>query len=424
MMASSFKSNILFVFIVITILYYFLRFQWGWNQGIVVLQFFLLSLICIVAALRIISTNSVHQHPPFFLIFIIYSVILLIPTLFRGGISGVAYSIKDYVAPALLLLGYSYFIPKDKIHSVFYCISLVGLTVCTIYFAEFIYKNILFLGTFNYTEGIRELSADTGADYLAESSFSDGITSFFRLVGPLSHNNSTATIIAVGILATIPMLSSRFRSFALLTLIFSTSVLLITGSRTAYIAIFVSLVFYFRDKWLLLFAVFLNIVLFFFTIAFFVPAFVEVLNLEALIGTAEVILSQFERLGSDRIYNIFIGSGYNFPGFENKYAAFNGPVLNDDLFLIQLITTYGFIPLTIFYIFIMKMPSIPKQDPLYNLMNASNAILICLSITVIHTNALIRPQIYPIFFLIIVIKHLLYLQHQTRQRNSIIEVKF
>ena len=411
------KENLLFVFIAVTILYYFLRFQWGFNLGIVGLQFMLLTLISTVALLRLITSNSVHQHPPFFFIFIMYSAILLVPTLFRGGVFGVVYSIKDYLAPALLLLGYSYFIRTDKIYSVFYCLSLVGLSVSVIYFAEFIYKNILFLGTFNYTEGIRDLSLDTGADYLAESSFSDGVSDFFRLVGPLSHNNSTATIIAVGILATIPMLVSRFRSLALLILAFCTIVLLVTGSRTAYVAIFVSLIFYFRDRWLLLIGLFLTIVIFFLSISFFVPAFIEVLNIETLLKTVEVIFSQVERLGYDRFYNLLIGSGYNFPGFDNSYAAFNGPVLNDDLFIIQLITTYGFLPLLLFLYYVFSMPSIPKEDSNYLLFNTANSILICLLITTVHTNALIRPQIFPVFFLIIVLKHLIFSHYQI-DKNS------
>ena len=44
--------------------------------------------------------------------------------------------------------------------------------------------------------------------------------------------------------------------------------------------------------------------------------------------------------------------------------------------------------------------------------NKLNAILICLVVTMFHTNAMIRPQIYPVFFLMIVIKYVIHKKHQ------------
>jgi hypothetical protein len=416
------KEVLLFAFLTFTVLYYFLRFQWGWDQNIVALQALLLITISGIAVLRIIFGRGASLHPSFFYIFIAYAAALLLPTYIRGGLTGAIYGIKDYVLPALLLLGYSYFIPQKKMYSVFYCISFLGLVVSVVYFAEFVSKNILFTGYFNYTEGIRELSSATGADYLAESSFSDGIDSFFRLVGPLSHNNSTATMIAIGSLSTVPLLSSRFRILATLSLAFCMIVLLLTGSRTAAIAVIIGFVYYFRDKRVSIIFALSILISIFIAISLIVPAFIEVINITGLATASEAILSEATNLGPDRLYNLLIGSGYNFPGFDNTYKAFNGPVLNDDLFIIQLFTTYGLLPVSLFFFCVVRMRSIPKNYQNYRFFNAANAILICLTVTLVHTNALIRPQIYPVFFLMIVIKYVIHKKHQedilSEQKNE------
>ena len=406
------KEVLLFAFLTSTVLYYFLRFQWGWDQNIVALQALLLVTISGIATLRIMSGRGVSAHPSFFFIFIAYSAALLLPTYIRGGATGAIYATKDYVLPALLLLGYSYFIPQKRIYSVFYFMSFLGLVVSVVYFAEFVSKNILFTGTFNYTEGIRELSLTTGADYIAESEFSAGIDSFFRLVGPLSHNNSTATMIAIGRISTIPLLTSRFRILLSLTLAFCVMILLLTGSRTAFIALIIGSSYYFRDKRIIIILILLILVSFVISVVSILLAFIEVINIARLSNTLWDLLSDAAYLGSDRFYNLLIGSGYNFPGFDNSYEALNGPILNDDLFIIQFLTTYGLLPIVIFFFCVGRMRSIPRDTHNYAFYNAANAILICLVVTMFHTNAMIRPQIYPVFFLMIVIKYVIHKKYQ------------
>ena len=114
----------------------------------------------------------------------------------------------------------------------------------------------------------------------------------------------------------------------------------------------------------------------------------------------------------DRFYNLLVGSGYNYPGFKYSWQALSGPLVNDDLFLLQLLTMYGLLPVALFLFCVARMRSIPKNAQDYKFLNAANAILICLIVTVAHTNALIRPQIYPVFFLMIVMKHVIYKKYQ------------
>tara|TARA_B100001123_G_C15308400_1_gene1023500 strand:+ start:1687 stop:2820 length:1134 start_codon:yes stop_codon:yes gene_type:complete len=369
------------------------------------MQIGLLGLFSFSGLLRTILNKS---DPIFFHIFVIYSLLLLLPTYFRGEFSGLFYGLKDYVIPATLLLGFSYFIPKHKIKEVFYYVSIICGIVSIIYFSEFVSKNILFSGYFSYTDGIRVLSEATGADGIAESSFEGGLSSFFRLPGPLSHNNATGLAIAVGALATMPLLQRKRSIIIKAVFAICLITLLVSGARTAWIAFMLSALFYYREKRTIWITFVVVIVFCFWLLVYFLPAFIGTINIETLLNTAFIIFSEFENFDGGRIYNLVIGSGYNYPGMKTGYSSNLNPLLNDDLFIIQLATIYGVLPLLMFAYCIFSMKTIPKVDPDYVYINAANAILICFAVSAMHTNALIRPQLYPIFFLFIVAKHLLY----------------
>ena len=101
--------------------------------------------------------------------------------------------------------------------------------------------------------------------------------------------------------------------------------------------------------------------------------------------------------------NIFIGFGFNYPNMNLNETHSFFPILEDDLFILQLITMYGAIPLILFirYLFFVKA-RIPFD--LYNnkYWLSAKAIIICALISSFHTNAIIRPQIFPIFFFYVV----------------------
>ena len=399
------KLTSVFIFLLLTMLYYFLRFQWGWNSIIVIMQIGLLGLFSFSGFMRAVLNKS---DPIFFHVFVIYSLLLLLPTYFRGEFSGLFYGLKDYVIPTTLLLGFSYFIPKHKTKVVFYYVSIICGIVSIIYFSEFLSKNILFSGYFSYTDGIRLLSESTGADGIAESSFEGGLNSFFRLPGPLSHNNATGLAIAIGALATMPLLQTKKSIIMKAVFTICLITLLLSGARTAWIAFMLGALFYYREKRAIWILYIIMIMLCFWVVIYFLPAFIGTINIDTLLNTVFIIFSEFENIDGGRIYNLVIGSGYNYPGMKSGYSSNLNPLMNDDLFIIQLATIYGVLPLLMFAYSVCSMKSIPKIDPNYAYMNAANAILICFAVSAIHTNALIRPQLYPIFFLFIVAKHLLY----------------
>ena len=114
-------------------------------------------------------------------------------------------------------------------------------------------------------------------------------------------------------------------------------------------------------------------------------------------------MQKIELLGYENLINIFIGFGFNYPNMNLNEAHSFFPILEDDLFILQLVTMYGAIPLFLFirYLFFVK----PRVS--FNLYNdkywlSAKAIIICALITAFHTNAIIRPQIFPIFFFYIV----------------------
>jgi len=157
------KNLVIFTFIFLTVLYYFLRFQWGWDNYIIGLQVGLLSVFSLVGLVDfLINKHAYKNYKAIYVIIFIYCVILLFITFFRGGFHGVGYGIKDYLLPASLLLFYSKFILRKDIDKIFLMVAIIASFVSIIYFGEFISKSILMTGHFNYTDGMREITGRIG----------------------------------------------------------------------------------------------------------------------------------------------------------------------------------------------------------------------------------------------------------------------
>jgi hypothetical protein len=398
MMHNLIENRILFLFLFITVLYYFLRFQWGWDFIIISMQISLLVILSGIGIFKFILMKKSNRtnNDLVFLLIAGYSVFLLLITSVRAAsIEAISYSIKDYILPLLLMFYYSNIFKRITITYVFKVVAIIGTLVSLIYFLEFVNKIYLNNDVFQYTIGMRGVSGSIGETLIRE-----GGESFFRLAGPLSHANSTAIIIAAGLLSLIPFVKNN--SMIKIVLGFDLIVFLLTGSRTAWIAFIFSFLYYKGVSIKLLAKAIVFSIVIFSTLLSFFPAISGLLNLERFILTIGDILNKVELLSFSRLYNILVGSGFNYPGMSTAGNPFYNPILEDDFFLIQLITIFGLIPLAGFFVFIFKKrhPLIKRND----LWRSSQSILIIFTISIFHTNAIIRPQIFPIFILFVVLK--------------------
>jgi hypothetical protein len=397
------KSLLLHVFLYSTILYYVFRFFVGFGDLAIVIQISVALGLAIYGLFQIIILKK--QAPTFFFLSFLYAVILLIPTELQGGIHAVLYGIKDYVVPISLLFSF-WFLFNNRpllIEEAFYAVFTIGFIVSLIYLAESVNVNVFGGDIFDYTNKIRELGLSKGANSNFITGF-EGVdkSSFLRMPGPLSHNNSTGLFIVIGIMAGLPMLYRKKFIYKVMLLIMLIAILLL-GSRTAWISLIVGVAFLYRNSFFSLLVkiapIFLVLTLIFLTKF---NAYVEMFDIERFYRTILAILSELEKFDLNRIYNVFIGSGYNYPGMiKSDYT----PILSDDLFLIQLITIYGLLPLMLFVFSIFNIKKHYRENNFF--LNVSTAILICFLITTLHTNAMIRPQLLPIFVMFIVVKHIL-----------------
>lgn len=397
------KKLLLYVFLYSTALYYVFRFFAGFGDLAIVIQLSALLGLTIYGLTQIVILK--RQAPAYFYLSFLYTITLLVPVGLQGGIYAALYSVKDYVIPISLLFSF-WFLFNNRpllIEKAFNAVFIIGFIISLIYLAESINVNAFGGDLFSYTYKIKELSFSKGGASISLTSFiGDSNSSFERLPGPMSHNNSTGLFIAIGIIAGIPMLRGKKFIHKVMILIMLVAILM-SGARTAWVSLIVSVAFLYRDSffsWLVkitpIFLLLIPVFLAKFT------ASVEMFDIERFYRTILVILDQLERFSLDRIYNIFIGSGYNYPGMiKSDYS----PILSDDLFLIQLITIYGFLPLMLFVFSLFNIKKHYSEDNFF--LNVSTAILICFLITTLHTNAMIRPQLFPFFVMFVAVKHIL-----------------
>ena len=134
------------------------------------------------------------------------------------------------------------------------------------------------------------------------------------------------------------------------------------------------------------------------------PAIIELVNVSRFFNTLGQILQKAEVLELNKIYNIVIGSGFNYPGMVANEDLMYRPILDDDFFALQLFTMYGVLPLLFFIYYLFKEnKDVVKYMFKDKYWMAGRAILICFLVSTFHTNAMVRPQLLPIFILFIVI---------------------
>jgi len=398
------KTFTLSLFLILTVLYYYIRFQFDVNFLTISLQALLLVFLSLFGLMKGIYTyNHDGSKNTFYWMVAFYSTILLLLTFYRGGIEGLLYGFKDFVLPVFILFTYKSFLNKYNKVYFFILIGLLGSFVSLIYILEYFSKFIFLKGYFDYTNGIRALSLSHGIVGFSQTAVESEGGVFYRMPGVLSHTNATGLMIAVSIFSLLPVQNKNY--FIKLALVICIVGLIMTGARTAIISFLVGLYFYKIKLKINLYLLFIGLLMAVMVVIFLKSdyPYLELFNVERFYNTLLVILKKLEHLESSNIFSLFIGFGFNYPGMIISEGLFLAPILEDDLFLIQLITMYGLVPLLLFLFYIFH---INKNYKYYLIRDkywlASRAIIICFLFSSFHTNAIIRPQLFPLFFFYIV----------------------
>ena len=402
---SRLKDFFLSLFLFFTILYYFLRFQFDLNYYVVSVQITLLLLLGLIGSLLWMQSfiRPSSKQSTIYSIIILYSISLILLTFYRGGLFGFFYSVKDYLLPVMLLFAYKNFINNYNKKYFFITIGLVALAVSTIYVLEYVNTFILLNEYFDYTESLRQLSLSKGN--IEENNFTTSFESpsgiFSRLPGPLSHTSSTAIFIAVGILSLLPLCKGSYIFKIMLILCFIA--LLLTGVRTAWISLLIGFLFYKKARFLYCVYTILIFLVTAILFGFFFPGFTGILEFDRFVGTFFEILSKVEKLNISSIFNFIAGYGFNYPGMISKEGLLFRPILDDDLFILQIFTMYGVIPVFMFFYYLF----FSKNNSHYIILNdkywrAAKSIILCILVSAFHTNAMVRPQIFPVFIFFVV----------------------
>ena len=121
------KKVLLCLFLFLTVLYYFLRFQWGWDNIVNICHLTLLILFSFFGIFfSVKNKNKYTGNDAAYLLIFLYSLFLLLYTYLSGsGVNGLLYSLKDYVMPISLFLFYSLYIYVVVIYKLRVCIHIL-----------------------------------------------------------------------------------------------------------------------------------------------------------------------------------------------------------------------------------------------------------------------------------------------------------
>ena len=394
-------------FIIVTVLYYFFRFQFEADSVILFFNALLIVLIMFYVVIELLMTflGQWKAYDLFLLLVLFYSLGLLFLSVIQGGKVALLYALKDYVFPVAFGIFVSRTYKVVDVNGIGLIISIVCSIVGLIYLFELV-SVLSGNGFFSYTNSLQELYLEVHGEksnmvtYMASH---DGVP---RLPGPLGHTNSTGLILAIGVISSILVLNNYSKIAGFSLLLICLSALFVSASRTGFFSMLIGVSFYFisigRLRSFLKYALFLFMGLLLILVSndFLYDGVSSFYSLERMLRTFLVMIYQFEELANLKgVYHLFSGAGFNYPGMQ---ATLYSPVLNDELFIIQMISIYGLLPICSFFIVLVLLNR--KYMPL--MASATNdssrifmSIIVCMLVSTIHTNAMVKPQIYPILFL-------------------------
>lgn len=418
----SLRLYVLIGFVPLCILYYFARFQFDIDfiilSAYAVLQITIF-LIVFFDFLRL-SSRQLNSLDVAVLILLLHTLYLILFTLMRSpSIDAIQYALKDYLFPVLLYWYCRNLTSRMEWLLLWKIVAIVMTVASLIYIAEFYDRIILANGPFAYTEKVRALTMEvTGSDELSGTVIKGDIYTLVRFEGPLSHNNVTGLAMALGALLSFMFAVGINNRMFLVAGIVNVVGLLVAAPRTAIFSALVSwFVFLLLGKGAYRhvfgnaknIALFVFIVLAVFMISVFMidfSAYLIIISFESIFNTLFLMLANNSEF--DDLIHLFanplnwLGAGFPVPGFYD--SDFN-VVRSDDLFFVQLISMYGIIgvAILIFCVKLLFRRSLFRcsqvNGQIHLVFKLGFVIVVAMLVSTIHTNALVRPQLYPIFFI-------------------------
>lgn len=412
--------HILRCFIFVNVLYYFLRFQFNLDVQVLAVYAVLQLIIMMFAVLFFLNWAVKREQMELIdwlvLAITFQSLFLLLVTFFRKPeLNSILYSIKDYVFPVLLFWYCRQYVRPNDWIKLYRFIAVIMTIVSIIYVLEFIHRILLGNPPFAYTQKIRDLKINLSGNQDLIMSYAVGnFYTLIRFEGPLSHNNVTGLGMAIGALVSIVLASYRMEKKYLIPFGVNVLALVLAGPRTAIFSLLVSLVVYYflkprstkakfasRIGFLLICCAVLYIA----ATVMDLSAYNQLYSFRNLLGTAEYLFTSAPEIPAivDSLKNPlhWLGIGFPVPG---DFSEFQNVVRSDDLFFIQLISMYGLLGIVLLTLglFAMDRARIAVKsdgdDVSQCLCLLGITVAVLMLVTTLHTNALVRPQLYPLFF--------------------------
>lgn len=418
---SNLQLVVFILFIVVCILYYFIRFQLGFDSEVIYFYLFLQCYISLFAFRELfgrfaekLPLNSVDFMVVLFLLDSIYLTALTIAR--TPSIDSLLYALKDYLFPVLAFWYCRQFLKNKNWIAIYELIGIVLTVVSAVYMFDFINGSILGNETLEYRTAIRQLTMETtGATELTGTKIVGDEYTLVRYEGVLSHINVTGTAMGIGALLCLAVARARRSTCYYLMFILNSGSLMFAAPRTAILSTLIALVIYLwfttkvvdivNLKTVRRLALFLGIFWIFISYGMDLSAYEKLYDIQNVVDTWYYLwdgLPELEQL-LVQIQNPlnWFGMGFAVPG---NYDGSDGVVRSDDLFFVQLISMYGLGGVLFFFVgcVVICKSVIPFKEKSVVEMNHVIAmglvIVIVLSVTVVHANVLTRPQLFPLFF--------------------------
>lgn len=418
-------------FFFISILYYFLRFQFNLDQEILFFYGFLQLVFFLLFMLKL--NYFVHfKHSPIskiLLIFFFHSLFLtLLTTIKTLSLDAFLYSVKDYLFPVILFWVVVMF--KIKYLHQLKLFHFISFLVSVIYLTDFSLKIFFKQNTLVYLEKIRNLTIEKANSLELSGTFISGdLFDFIRFEGPLGHNSATSIFIAIGVFIGFYLFKSYRKPYQLFFLIINSITLIISANRTAIFSLlltFLIINFLNKNKFKPINATFKLTVIgfaFLFFISFLSKYFAinDLFSLDSFSSATYYIFFSSNEIVDflNSLYNPFswIGTGFPTPIMSELYLLRS--FRSDDFFILQFLNTYGIFSFFLFFFLIrILINHFGKQDDDNITYKIYFGIVIVLMISCLHAGSLIRPQIFPIFFFSFAALHSLIINSKNNLENS------
>jgi hypothetical protein len=395
------------------------------------LQVSVLAYLAVLGLKDIIRGSILHESKIYLnnidgimLLILLHGLLFSVYIYYRDG---AYYALHSGITTVLPFLAYWYFVNRmdnrDQ-HILLTTIEIVMLVVAIIYSAEFVNKMILHHGSFKYSIAMNKYVIDRfGGDGVSASWVKGDIYTLVRMAGPLSHNNTTGLGIAIGFVLSFTRYLYTRKFFAFIAATFCMVTLLLTGARTAFMAAIISatIVFFlvngirksvkkiYKLSYIIPFVILMGLSLINYGVID-TSAFSKIYSISNSSKTLSIMM------GKQTTINLYVNqlthnpitlfTGLGAPSQNVDYRPVLSSFSDDDIFFLSVISSYGIIiPLLLFYslyksihTFIKTKSPVKRSRLEFTYVASIGCILACI-ISTIHTNALFRAQILPIFII-------------------------